>query len=184
MMIAPLYVGIRDPIERLRAERSAMERLKQQDQAGGFYAMTAQGTTAPAWVQAWAGQFEVPQTMLNTVSTNVPGPQVPLYLAGHKLLASFAFGMLSANIGLFNAIGSYNQVLTIGATADPTQMPDVWFYADCLDESFAELRAAAERAAEEAGAPSPTATAAQEAALFGKQANGRRKRPAATRASG
>jgi WS/DGAT/MGAT family acyltransferase len=182
MMIAPLYVGIRDPIERLRAERTAMERLKQQDQAGGFYAMTAQATTAPAWVQAWAGQFEVPQTMLNTVSTNVPGPQIPLYLAGRKLLASFAFGMLSANIGLFNAIGSYNQVLTIGATADPTQMPDVWFYADCLKESFAELRDAAERAAEAAGAPSPTATAAEVAERIAKQADGRRKRPASAAA--
>jgi hypothetical protein len=93
-------------------------------------------------------------------------------------LASFGFGMLSANIGLFNAIGSYNQVLTIGATTDPTQMPDVWFYADCLNESFAELRDAAEGAAEEAGVPSPTATAAQVAASVAKRANGRRKRPA------
>ncbi len=159
MMIAPLFVGILDPVERLRAERAAMERLKEQDQAGGFYALNEQGnSTAPA-VQAFLGQFESPNTLLNTVSTNIPGPQVPLYLSGHKLLANFGFGMLSANIGLFNAIGSYNQVLTIGATVDPKQVPDPWVYADCLKESFSELSDGAARLAATHRPPSPVATA-------------------------
>ncbi|MET0151616.1 MAG: wax ester/triacylglycerol synthase family O-acyltransferase [Candidatus Binatia bacterium] len=151
MMIAPLYVGILDPVERLTAEREAMDQLKQQDQAGSLFAMTRLGESAPAWVQAFAGKIEMPNTLLNTVSTNVPGPQIPLYMAGHKVLSSYGCGMLSANIGLFNAIISYNQVLTIGATVDPRQIPDVWFYADCLKESFAELREAADRAAATAG---------------------------------
>jgi diacylglycerol O-acyltransferase len=155
MMIAPLYVGVLDAVERLTAERKAMDRLKEEDQAGSLFAMTRLGDAAPAWVQAIAGRIEVPNTLLNTVSTNVPGPQIPLYMAGHKVLASFGCGMLSANIGLFNAIISYNQTLTIGATVDPQQIPDVWFYADCLRESFAELREAAERAAAKAGVPGP-----------------------------
>jgi diacylglycerol O-acyltransferase / wax synthase len=158
MMIAPLFVGILDPVERLRAEREAMERLKEQDQAGGFYALTEQGNATPPAVQAFLGQFEAPNTLLNTVSTNIPGPQIPLYMGGHKLLANFGFGMLSANIGLFNAIGSYNQVLTIGATVDPRQVPDAWFYADCLRESFSELLEAAGKTDVEGG-PHPVATA-------------------------
>jgi diacylglycerol O-acyltransferase / wax synthase len=160
MMMAPLYVGILHPVERLKAERTAMERLKEQDQAGGFYAMTQAGTPAPPAVQAFMGQLETPNTLLHTVSTNVPGPQIPLYMSGHKLLANWGMGMLSANIGLFNAIGSYNQMLTIGATVDPKQVPDPWFYAECLKESFSELSQAAERAAVATGAPSPGATAA------------------------
>jgi hypothetical protein len=52
---------------------------------------------------------------------------------------------------LFNAIISYNQMLTIGATVDPQQIPDVWFYADCLKESFTELREAADQLAATAG---------------------------------
>ena len=64
---------------------------------------------------------------------------------GHKLLAMYPLGPLSANVGLFNATVSYNQTLTIGATVDPTVMPDAWLYADCLKESFAELQAAAQR---------------------------------------
>jgi WS/DGAT/MGAT family acyltransferase len=158
MMIAPLYVGTLDPGERLTAERTAMNRLKEEDQAGTFYGMTEQGDAIPPWVQALTGQIEAPNTLLNTVSTNVPGPQVPLYMAGHKLLESFGCGMLSANIGLFNAIMSYNQMLTIAATVDPTQVPDVWVYAECLRESFDELCEAAERAAAAAGRPGPTAT--------------------------
>ena len=46
---------------------------------------------------------------------------------------------------------SYNQLLTIGATVDPRQIPDVWIYADFLKESFGELREAADRTASTAG---------------------------------
>jgi diacylglycerol O-acyltransferase len=155
MMIAPLYVGILDPAERLSAERAAMDRLKEQDQAGGFYAMTEQGNATPAWVQAVAGQIDAPNTLLNTVSTNIPGPQVPLYMAGRKLLTYFGGSMLSANIGLFNAIISYNQTLSIGVTVDPTQVPDVWLYVDYLKEAYDELRKAAEQAAAGRGALGP-----------------------------
>jgi len=157
MMVAPLFVGIQDPLERLTAERDAMERLKAQDQAGGFYALNDQGNAMSPAVQAFLGQFEAPNTLLNTVSTNIPGPQVPLYLGGHKLLAIIGFGMLSSNIGLFNAIGSYNQVLTIGVTVDPKQVPDVWLYAEFLKDSFSELSERVGHVAQVGNAPSRVA---------------------------
>jgi WS/DGAT/MGAT family acyltransferase len=186
-MMAPLYVGIADPVERLRAERQAMERLKEQGQAAAFYAMTEQGNQVPAWLAAFAGQFEAPpNTMYNTVSSNMPGPQVALYMKGHKLLRNIGFGMLSSNIGLFNAILSYNQVLTIGVTVDPTQVPDPWVYAECLTESFDELRDAAERVAAESGGPSPSVAADTGARIARTAAggDGRRspRRPATARA--
>jgi diacylglycerol O-acyltransferase / wax synthase len=145
IMIAPLYVGLRDPLERLRAEHAAMERLKQQDQAGGFYAMNDQASGVPPSIQAFMGQFEVrDQALFNTATTNVPGPQIPLYLSGHKLLAIFPVNnMLMPGCGLFHCILSYNQVLTIGANVDPNLVPDPWFYADCLTASFTELKEAA-----------------------------------------
>jgi hypothetical protein len=80
------------------------------------------------------------------VSTNIPGPQIPLFLAGRKLIAWYPLGLLASDIGLFNAILSYNQTLTIAATVDPSLMPDPWFYADCLKASFGELLSASERA--------------------------------------
>jgi WS/DGAT/MGAT family acyltransferase len=176
MMLAPLYVGIADPVERHNAERAAMERLKEQGQAAGFYAMTAQGDTIPAWQQAWAGQQDVENTMINTVSSNVPGPQVPLYLRGHKLERMIVGAMLSPNIGLFHGIFSYNQMVTIFATVDPEQMPDPWFYADCLHASFAELRDAAARVAATTGAPASSAPVAE---ALARRARPRRRREAA-----
>ena len=101
------------------------------------------------------GQLTVPNTMLNTVSTNVPGPQIPLFLGGRKLVGWYPLGLLASDIGLFNAILSYNQVLTIGATVDPKLMPDVWNYMSCLKESFTELRDAAVKAAEARAAAAP-----------------------------
>jgi len=155
MMFAPMYVGITDPVERLSAERTAMERLKNQDQAGGLYSMSQMLNRVPAAWQATVAQMTVPNTMLNTVSTNVPGPQIPLYLGGRKLIGWYPLGLLASDIGLFNAILSYNQILTIGATVDPKLMPDVWTYMSCLKESFAELRDAAANVAPPASSTAP-----------------------------
>jgi WS/DGAT/MGAT family acyltransferase len=187
LMIAPLFVGIRDPLERLDAEREAMLRLKEQNQAQGFYAMTDLLNRVPPVWQATAMQFNVPQTLLNTVSTNVPGPQIPLYLKGRQLLKWIPLGPLASNVGLFNAILSYNQKITIAATLDPTRMPDGWFYADCLKESFAELLQAAHKAAAVAEPPAassePTKASVKKprpkrASASGRQSNGRAASPA------
>jgi WS/DGAT/MGAT family acyltransferase len=143
VMIAPLYVGITDPVERLAAERAAMERLKNQDQAGGFYSLSQLMNRIPAGLQAFAGQLSVPNTLFNTVSTNVPGPQIPLYLEGRRLLTWVPLGICATDIGLFVAILTYDKKLTFGLTVDPHLVPDGWDLAGCLRESFAELRIAA-----------------------------------------
>ena len=159
MIFAPLYVGVLAPVERLAAERAAMTRLKDQDQAGGLYEMThLMDRMAPA-VQAVAGQLTMPNTLLNTVSTNVPGPQIPLYLSGHRLVGWCPLIPLANEIGLVNAILTYDQRLTIGVTVDPKLVPDVWLYVECLKASFAELLQAAD-VAETAGAGSPAPAAA------------------------
>ena len=150
VMIAPLYVGIVEPVERLAAERSAMERLKSQDQAGGLYSLQQLLNGVPASWQAFAGAFTVPQTLFNTVSTNVPGPQIPLYLAGRRLLNWIPLGICSTGVGLFVAILSYDRRLTFGLTFDPALIADGWEIADSLRDSFAELRAAAAAAQPEA----------------------------------
>ena len=143
VMIAPLYVGIEDPVERLAAERAAMERLKEGDQAGGLYSMTQLLNRVPAAWQAFAAQLTVPQTLFNTVSTNVPGPQIPLFLSGRRLVQWVPLGICATNIGLFVGILSYDQRLTFGLTVDPQLVPDAWQLADHLREAFAELRGAA-----------------------------------------
>jgi diacylglycerol O-acyltransferase len=154
MIFAPLYVGELDPVARLTAEREAMERLKNQDQAGGLYEMTTLLEQVPPALAAIAGQLTVPNTLLNTVSTNVPGPQIPLFLSGRRLIGWYPLLPLAGDVGLCNAILTYDQRLTIGVTTDPRLVPDVWLYVECLKASFAELREAAghaERAARATG---------------------------------
>jgi diacylglycerol O-acyltransferase / wax synthase len=162
MMFAPLYAGILDPIERLTTVRRAMERLKDQGQAQGLYALTNLGSRVPPAMQAMTGLMDAPQTLLNTVSTNVPGPQIPLYLHGHKQLHWYPLGICSANIGLFVAILTYNQQLTFGATVDARQVPDPWAFAACVREAYDELKAAA--SAIDATAAGPAAPPPQPAA--------------------
>jgi diacylglycerol O-acyltransferase / wax synthase len=143
MMLAPLYVGLKDPLQRLTEQRRVMEELKAEDQAGSFYAMTGLANLVPPAWQALAGQVNVNVNPLNTVTTNVPGPQIPLYLGGRELLHWYPVGLLGPNLGLFNAVLSYNQRLTISATVDPLLMPDVWRYVGFVREAFDELRNAA-----------------------------------------
>jgi WS/DGAT/MGAT family acyltransferase len=156
MIFAPLYVDEPDPVARLKAEREAMERLKNQDQAGGLYEMTTLMEQVPPALAAMAGQLTVPNTLLNTVSTNVPGPQIPLFLSGRRLIGWYPLLPLAGDVGLCNAILTYDQRLTIGVTTDPRLVPDVWLYVECLKASFAELREAAAKAEGAAGSSSAT----------------------------
>lgn len=177
IMIAPVFCSISDPLQRLAAVRAAMERLKAQDQAGGLYALTELADLTPPPVQAFTLGFPMPNTLLNTVSTNVPGPQIPLYLAGRMLRDWYPLGPLATGIGLFNAILSYNQKLTIGATVDPERVPDPWHYIDCLNASFIELRDAAGASAPATGERAPAAASSVAGATRLK----RPARPAAAR---
>lgn len=142
MLLAPLFIDEQDPLKRHAAQRAAVDQIKKQNQAGLLYDLLNRlGWVPPVW-QIMAGQLPAANLVLNTVTTNVPGPQTPLYLAGHKLLALRPIGLLSAGIGLFNAIVSYHQTLVIGGTVDPGLVSDPWSYAACLRDSFDELRAA------------------------------------------
>ncbi len=144
-MLIPLYVGITDPILRLSAQKATIEELYEQDQAGTFHTLQSLAIGIPPAWQALAGQAPSLSALANTVVMNIPGPQIPLYLAGHKRQAFFPMGPLAARVGLFHAVASYNKKLSIGVTLDPQLMPDGWEYADCLQASFLELREAAER---------------------------------------
>ena len=144
MLLAPLFIDEQDPLKRYAAQRAAVNQIKKQNQAGFLYDLLNRfGWVPPVW-QIMAGQLPAANLVLNTVTTNVPGPQTPLYLAGHELLALRPIGLLSAGIGLFNAIVSYHQTLVIGGTVDPGLVSEPWSYAACLRESFDELLAAKE----------------------------------------
>ena len=79
----------------------------------------------------------------NTVVTNVPGPQVPLYMTEARMVANYGLGLPIDGLGLFHVVFSYAGTLTVTLTGCRDQLPDPGFYAQCLQASFEELRKAA-----------------------------------------
>lgn len=75
----------------------------------------------------------------NFTCTNVPGVQVPLYIAGHKVLHTFGTLMLSGNLGFGVAVLSYDQRLYFNFTSDQRLMPDVELMRSGVDDAFSEL---------------------------------------------
>ena len=142
VMVAPLFVGMTDPAERHQAEHEAMDRLKNAGQAEAFYEMTQTGDLIHPAVQNSIRLLPAlpQQRVFNTVSTNVPGPQIPLYQAGRKLVDWLPMGVVSNNIGLFVSILTYNGKITLGATVDRKQIEDPWELSQALYESYEELR--------------------------------------------
>ena len=151
MMTLSIYTDIADPIERLHQVHDECLSSKEYSSAVGARTLTDLTQTIPARVAA-LGFRAASQTMLmtgatspiNTIISNVPGPQVPLYMAGARLLCSAGCGPLLDHMGLFHAVLSYHGGISVTVTACRDMLPDPDFYAECIHASYDELKQAAE----------------------------------------
>jgi diacylglycerol O-acyltransferase / wax synthase len=141
-MMAPLAVGHRDPIDRLQVASDTMRHLKASGQAVGASLLTDVTNFTPPTIAAQAARLQSYQRFFNTVVTNVPGPQFPLYLLGRELQDIFPMVPLAANQSVCFGIMSYNGRVNFGITADYDSMPDLDALLDDLDASLGELVAA------------------------------------------
>jgi len=91
----------------------------------------------------------VPGFGINFVATNVPGVQVPQYLAGHQMIDQIGLLPCAGNLGYGVAITSYNQNMHFGLMAEPNMFPDVDLMKSLLDEVFTELREIAKKASQQ-----------------------------------
>lgn len=146
--------NIDDPIARLNAVSEGTQQAKQLNQAIGAKTMTDYAQFIPSTLSASAARLASRigianrgKPQYNCVITNVPGPQIPLYFTGAELKSNFGMGPPIDGMGLFQAIGSYNGQFTISVSCCRSMMPDPAFYADCLRESFNEMRAEADQIA-------------------------------------
>ena len=100
-MFAELPVEIESPVDRLHAIRAQMADLKQSKEAVAGDVLTSLSGFAPPLLLALAERVgaRVPQHNINTVTTNVPGPQYPLYAAGRRMLEAFPYVPLGAMCG-------------------------------------------------------------------------------------
>ena len=154
-MVAPLGTHIADPLERLQFCHDRTTNSKAMTEAVGARNMTEASKVAPAlWMSLGAQLYtrlglanRGAAPMFSTVVTNVPGPPVPIYSTGARLESMFGLLCLTDGMGLGHTVQSYCDEATIAFTACRELMPDPEFYAQCIEDSFTELRDAAKKTA-------------------------------------
>jgi diacylglycerol O-acyltransferase len=87
--------------------------------------------------------FRVPQRSINTVTTNVPGPQQRLFLAGRRMLEAIPYVPLAGQVRTGVAIFSYDGALKFGVTGDYDTAPDIGVLCRGIEAGLAELVRAA-----------------------------------------
>ncbi len=142
-MRAPLPVYVGDPVRRLEIVRESMDGLKQSRQALGAEVISRFNDFAPPTLLAQASRINFSTRLFNLIVTNVPGPQVPLYVLGRELQDVFPVAFLPENHALAIAIMSYNGRINFGLLADYDSMEDVELISEGISESLAELTEAA-----------------------------------------
>jgi WS/DGAT/MGAT family acyltransferase len=153
-MFAELPIGIEDPVHRLVAIRRQMAGLKESKQAVAGETLTSLSGFAPPMLLALGARLasKLPQSTLNTGTTNVPGPQFPLYLAGRRLHESFPYIPLFASVRIAVAIFSYDGALSFGVSGDYDTAPDIDVVCQGIERGLSQLVALAQPPA---GGPAP-----------------------------
>ncbi len=145
-MIAELPVGVADPRARFAAVCEQMTELKASHEAEvgeaitdladlAFPGMIALGSRATIQLMARLGQRSI-----NTVTTNVPGPQVPLYALGRRMVGYYPFVPILHGTRIGIAILSYDGRVAFGVTGDYESVPDIGVLTRGIEGSVAELR--------------------------------------------
>ena len=155
--VSSMFVAIRTDIpgalERLHAVHEHTRQAKELVNAFGARLMTDINQHIPAATLALAGRLvtqmglaNVVRPFANCVITNVPGPQVPLYMNGARLVTQYGLGPVTDAIGLFIPVLSYDGHLTISFASCREMVPDPDRLADGFVASFEEMQAEAESA--------------------------------------
>jgi WS/DGAT/MGAT family acyltransferase len=142
-----LHTNLADPVERLTAIQTETREQKAARRGISARLMTDVTRHIPASTQLLAARLmmrsEMAGRMTNVCISNVPGPQVPVYMNGARLVTQMGLGPLSDRMGLFIAVTSQNGTISFSATSCRRTMPDVDFFMECIRESFSELQKAA-----------------------------------------
>jgi WS/DGAT/MGAT family acyltransferase len=143
-MRGPLPVYIEDPVKRLEVVRRSMDGVKDSKQALGAEVISRFNDFAPPTLLAQASRLNFSTRLFNLIVTNVPGPQIPLYVLGRELQDVFPVAFLPENHALAIAIMSYNGGIDFGLLGDYDAMEDIDTIATGISESLADLLSAAE----------------------------------------
>jgi diacylglycerol O-acyltransferase / wax synthase len=134
-------LDIKNPLKLFKKVNHKTGLMKATQMASGLGMLGAAFGMMPAPVQSAIGAIiNAPFPVFNTVATNVPGPQVPMYMNGKRMIAQYPYVPIGYNLGMGTAIFSYDGKLFFGIGSDTQAMDDVEKFREILDECFVELR--------------------------------------------
>jgi diacylglycerol O-acyltransferase / wax synthase len=140
-MFAELPVDIDDPALRLHVITEQMKDLKDSSQALAGEALTSMSGFAPPMLLALGMRLatRAGQRNVNTVTTNVPGPQFPLYAAGRRMIRAFPYVPLGGQMRLGIAIFSYDGEVNFGITGDYDSTGDIDILAGGIEDGMTQM---------------------------------------------
>ncbi len=140
-----LPVSIADPGDRLRAIAAQLSMLKELKQAVAGDALVKLAGFAPPMLLSLGARLaaRTPQHALQTVTTNVPGPQFPLYVVGRRMVYSYPYVPIMGSVRISIAIFSYCGRLFFGITGDYDTVADIDVLRDGIEAGMRDLVVAA-----------------------------------------
>lgn len=133
-----------DPIERLEVCHEAMKEVKSSHHAAGAGFLIGLTQFAPPTLHAMASRLAARGRLFNFLVTNVPGPQLPIYCLGARLMGAFPFAPLAATHAYAVGVTSIDGWMNFGFTADYDALPDIENVTGFLKGSVADLVASAD----------------------------------------
>jgi WS/DGAT/MGAT family acyltransferase len=148
VMIVPLATDEADPVARLQRTQRTLSSAKERHNAVPADilananhlvppALFARAARATAGIAA-SSRFAPPY---NVIISNVPGPRVPIYIAGARQIANFPVSLVQDGVGLNITVFSYQDRVDFGLVADREMMPDLARLGASLENALAELAA-------------------------------------------
>ena len=149
-MPVSLHTDVADPVARLDAIHTSTLRTKRVSDAVNASHVADVAEHVPAAVAAIGarliaglGLTQQARHLFNTTVTNVPGPRVPSYTCGARLVAHYGLGPVVDGSGLFHSVMGVERRLFVSVTSCGGMLPDPAFYRTCLQDSIVEHVAAA-----------------------------------------
>ncbi len=142
LLRAALPVYAEDPEQQLLLVRDEMRELKRSRQLMAAQTIVGLSDFAPPTLLAQASRVNFSTRLFNLIITNVPGPQIALYLLGRQLETVAPIAFLPKSHALSIAVFSYHGVMTFGLLGDYDRMYDLELVGDGVEDSLSRLRRA------------------------------------------
>jgi WS/DGAT/MGAT family acyltransferase len=143
-MVVPIPTHVEDPRERLMAAHSYLASAKERHQALPADILTEASNFIPPalFTRASRGMSELFGRLrppLNLVISNVPGPRIPLYMAGARLEGNYPVSVVTDGVGLNLTVMSYRDDVDFGIICDRELVDDAWSLMHSIAGALEEL---------------------------------------------